>query len=59
MIPNLLYSKPEIFGIFHQIVGQGAFIVKGMPNFGDRLSDADILNLKNYLLSSAKAKREK
>jgi len=53
-IPNLTYSRPEIFEIFTEIVGKGAFLGKGMPAFGDRLSDQDILDLKNYILSAAK-----
>src|SRR5690554_1555640 len=57
VIPNLTYSKPEIFEIFHQVVGEGAFIEKGMPNFQDRLSDQDILDLENFILSDAKNKR--
>ncbi|MCK5277638.1 MAG: hypothetical protein KAK04_03855 [Cyclobacteriaceae bacterium] len=30
----------------------------GMPNFNDRLSDKDIVNVRNYILSRAKIKRE-
>lgn len=58
MIPNLTYSSPEIFEYFEQIVGEGAFIGKEMPNFKDRLSNQDILDLKNYILSDAKDMRE-
>jgi quinohemoprotein ethanol dehydrogenase len=55
-IPNLTFSKPEIFDVFPQIVGRGAFLKKGMPNFGDRLSEQDVLDIKNYVLSDAKNK---
>lgn len=30
----------------------------GIPNFNDRLSDKDIVNVRNYILSRAKIKRE-
>jgi quinohemoprotein ethanol dehydrogenase len=57
-IPNLTYSHPDIMGAFHQIVGDGIFLPKGMPKFKGRLSDADITNIKGYILSSAKKNRE-
>ena len=56
-IPDLTYSAPEVFQIFHKIVGQGAFIGKGMPNYGDRYTDQEISNVKQYILSMAEAKR--
>jgi quinohemoprotein ethanol dehydrogenase len=59
VIPNLVYSRPEIISVFHQIVGEGAFLVKGMPGFHDRLSDEDIIDIKNYILSDAKTRRAK
>jgi quinohemoprotein ethanol dehydrogenase len=57
-IPNLTYSRLEIFDVFHQIVYEGLFIGKGMPKFDDRLSDEDILSIKKYILSDAKNRRE-
>ena len=57
-IPNLTYSHPDIMGAFHQIVRDGIFLPKGMPKFKGRLSDADITNIKGYILSSAKKNRE-
>lgn len=44
--------------MFERIVGQGLFLEKGMPNFGDRLSKEDIMDIKNYVLSNAKVLRE-
>ena len=32
VIPNLSYSKPEIFEAFPQIVGDGIFLGRGCPN---------------------------
>jgi quinohemoprotein ethanol dehydrogenase len=58
-IPNLTYTHPDIMGAFHQIVGDGIFLPKGMPKFGGRLSDEDISNIKGYILATAKKNREK
>jgi quinohemoprotein ethanol dehydrogenase len=58
-VPNLIYSKPEIFEAFPQIVGDGIFLGKGMPKFKDRLSEQDINDIKNYILSEAKKRRDK
>lgn len=59
VIPNLSYSKPEIFESFTRIVGDGIFLGKGMPKFKDRLSDQNINDIKNYILSNAKQQIEK
>ena len=58
-IPNLTYSHPDVMGAFHQIVGDGIFLPKGMPKFGGRLSNEDISNIKGYILATAKKNREK
>lgn len=57
VIPNLIYSTPEIFQIFTNISKDGAFLSKGMPKFDDRLSEQDIADIKQYVLSIAKEKR--
>jgi len=57
-IPNLSFSSPQIFESFVQIVGDGIFLEKGMPNFGDRLTDQDILDIKSSILSDAAEWRE-
>ena len=31
--PDIAYSDKAVFGMFSQIVGEGAFFSKGMPNF--------------------------
>ncbi len=51
--PDLAYSNKAKFDIFYQIVGQGAFLPMGMPNFGDRLDQRQIRNIKNYILRAA------
>ncbi|MCK5441426.1 MAG: PQQ-dependent dehydrogenase, methanol/ethanol family [Maribacter sp.] len=52
--PDIAYSNKAVFNLFSQIVGEGAFLGKGMPNFGDRLDEEQIKNVKNYILSAAK-----
>ena len=56
-LPDLTYSTPEIFQIFHEIVGRGIFIGKGMPNYGDRYTEDEISNVKKYILSVAEERR--
>jgi quinohemoprotein ethanol dehydrogenase len=56
-IPNLAYSKEEVFGILNNILLDGVFLEKGMPNFSDRLSVKDVDLIKKYILYSAKNKR--
>jgi quinohemoprotein ethanol dehydrogenase len=56
-IPNLTFANEDVFGAFDAIVGKGAFLGKGMPNFGDRLSDDDVMDIKNFLLSEVKKQR--
>ena len=57
-IPALTRATPETLGMFERIVGEGLFLEKGMPNFGNRLSEEDIMDIKNYILSNAKVLRE-
>jgi quinohemoprotein ethanol dehydrogenase len=52
--PDIAYSDKSVFGIFSQIVGEGAYFSKGMPNFGDRLDEKQINNIKNYIIHEAK-----
>ena len=58
IIPDLTYSRTEIFESFQQIVGEGILLGLGMPNYGDRLKENEINDIKNYILSQAKSKRE-
>ncbi len=53
-IPNLAYSDEAIFNLMKEIVLDGVFIEKGMPNFSDRLTEQDVRLIKNYILNSAK-----
>lgn len=61
MAPDLAYSviaanRESILSIAHK----GAYLPLGMPKFGDRLSEKDILDIQKYILtkaSEAKAKK--
>lgn len=57
-IPNLAYSNEGVFDIMNNILLEGIFLEKGMPNFSDRLSTEDVEMIKNYILDSAKNMQE-
>ena len=52
-IPDLAYASKNSFERFNQIVGEGAALSLGMPDFGGRLQPSQIENIKNYILSAA------
>tara|TARA_A100001015_G_scaffold5313_1_gene6720 strand:- start:456 stop:2660 length:2205 start_codon:yes stop_codon:yes gene_type:complete len=52
-IPDLTYSKSYIFEMFDQIVLEGAFLNKGMPNFSSRLNKKESKQIKEYIISMA------
>ncbi|MGB5238366.1 MAG: PQQ-dependent dehydrogenase, methanol/ethanol family [Flavobacteriaceae bacterium] len=52
-IPNLAYSSEAVFDMIEDIVLEGAFLEKGMPNFSDRISAEEVQLIKNYILYSA------
>jgi quinohemoprotein ethanol dehydrogenase len=56
-IPDLTMSVPETFQVFEEIVKDGAYLSKGMPKFDGRLSEQDVANIKQYILSAANKKR--
>ena len=49
-IPDLRRSAPETLEALAPILLEGVFSARGMPNFGDWLTDADISALRAYLL---------
>ena len=57
-IPDPTFSTEETFNAFKDIVWDGAYLPKGMPKFGDRLSEQDVADIKSYILSESKRKRE-
>jgi quinohemoprotein ethanol dehydrogenase len=58
-IPDLGYSSEGTFKNFKSIVSDGLLLPLGMPNFGDRLSEQEVTNIKNYILSTAKKVKDK
>jgi quinohemoprotein ethanol dehydrogenase len=57
-MPDLTFSRAEVFEQFTNIVHDGAYLPKGMPNFGDRLKPEDVNAIKQYILSTAHILRE-
>ena len=56
LAPDLAYSM-IVAGkeSFLSIVHKGGYLSLGMPKFGDRLSEAEVENIRNYILSKASA----
>ncbi|MCZ2475914.1 PQQ-dependent dehydrogenase, methanol/ethanol family [Aquirufa ecclesiirivi] len=54
VVPNLLYSKPEIMAMLDDIVRKGVFVNKGMPSFGNRFSPQEIKDIQQYIYAEAK-----
>ena len=53
-IPDLGHLTKTKFDIIDEIVLKGRLEPLGMPNFGSRLSAADLENLKKYIVNEAK-----
>jgi quinohemoprotein ethanol dehydrogenase len=53
-LPDLGLMAKEKFDIIDNIVLKGMLEPSGMPNFGSRLSAADLENLKKYIVANAK-----
>ena len=57
-IPDLGLMTKAKFDIIDEIVLKGRFEPLGMPNFGSRLSAAELENIKRYIVASAKQIKE-
>ena len=53
-IPDLTYSGEGVHKIFKNIVLEGRLLPDGMPKFEGRLSEKDVADIQNYILTSAK-----
>ncbi|MGK2863506.1 MAG: PQQ-dependent dehydrogenase, methanol/ethanol family [Chitinophagaceae bacterium] len=53
-LPDLGLMTRERFDVIDDIVLKGMLEPVGMPNFGNRLSAADLENIKKYIVASAK-----
>ena len=50
-LADLRYAAPATYDIFHNIVREGAYAGRGMPNLGHLLDEADVDAVKHWLLS--------
>ncbi len=57
-LPDLTRSSDAVFDNYAGILKEGLLAKNGMPNFGDRLSDKDVDDIKQFFLYSAKTLRE-
>jgi quinohemoprotein ethanol dehydrogenase len=49
-IPDLRYSTESVLQSYHKIVLDGAYRELGMPSFRERLNDAEVDAIRNYVL---------
>lgn len=59
LAPNLAYASETTHQNFLSIVHQGAYLPLGMPRFGDRLSEKDVLDIQKYILTTASEVKKK
>ena len=58
-IPDLGYSDKETYRNFEAIVRGDLLLPQGMPNFGDRLGNQEVSDIKKYILVRAKQIKER
>jgi quinohemoprotein ethanol dehydrogenase len=56
-VPNLGYAHRELLEELPKVVLEGAFLGSGMPRFAGRLDEAQVLQIRAFILSSADAAR--
>ncbi len=56
-VPNLGYAHRELLQNLPKLVLEGAFLGGGMPSFAGRLDEAQVLQIRAFILSSADAAR--
>lgn len=54
VLPELGHVTKAKFDLLNDIVRKGTLEQLGMPNFGSKLTDEDIENLKKYIVAKAK-----
>ncbi|MEQ8263931.1 PQQ-dependent dehydrogenase, methanol/ethanol family [Pseudohaliea sp.] len=59
LYPDLRYLSPQKHGLFKEIVLDGALVERGMPRFDDVVDPAQAKALQMYILSQAKALRDR
>ncbi len=58
-MPDLRYASPETHRIWNQIVIGGAYLGKGMPDFGTVLSEDEARAVQAYVLEQARLMQER
>jgi mono/diheme cytochrome c family protein len=59
LAPDLAYSMmPTGTETFKSIVHQGGYLPLGMPKFGDRLSENDVEDIRKYILTKARERKQ-
>lgn len=59
IIPDLVYTTEATHKSFMFIVQKGAYLANGMPMFGDRLSEQEIMDVEKFILNTAKNLKER
>jgi len=54
-VPNLAWTPRETMAALPQLVLEGAWQVHGMPRFAGRLSEAEVLQIRAFVLGTAEA----
>ncbi len=54
-VPNLGYARRELLEELPHVVLDGAFLGSGMPRFAGRLDEAQVLQIRAFILSAAEA----
>lgn len=58
-LPDLGYANEGTHKIFNDIVLKGLLLQKGMPNFGNRLTEKDAQDIHHFVLAGAKEENAK
>jgi quinohemoprotein ethanol dehydrogenase len=56
-VPNLAYTTPETLRNLPQMVLEGAWSAHGMPRFAGRLTEAEVLQIRAFVLGTTEATR--
>lgn len=56
-LPDLTRSSDQVFANYDKIIREGLLAENGMPNFGERLTQKDVSDIKEFFLYSSKALR--
>lgn len=54
-LPDLMRSSDAVYENYSKIIREGLLAQNGMPNFGERLSEKDVEDIKQFMFYSAKS----